>query len=94
MKKIGVLIIILSFFAAAFPAFAQSGSTHEPTLFQIVYDSIVKADQEREKKPWGDITLFEEVQSNLQDLDAASRNAKALSLRKNKSKLAKRKYVK
>ena len=94
MKKIVALVIILSFFAAALPAFAQSGSTHETTLFQLIYDSIVKADQEREKKPWGDITVFEEAQSNLQNLDKASTNAKALSLRKNKGEPVKRKYVK
>lgn len=94
MKKAVALIIILSFFAAALPALAQSGSTHEPTLFQIAYDSIVKADQEREKKPWGDITVFEKAQSNLQNLDKASTNAKALSLRSGKGKLAEQKYVK
>jgi hypothetical protein len=95
MGKIVALIIIIALVVTAMPAFAARGTAaqREKTLFQIARDSIEAADDAREKKPWKDPTVFEDVQKELSALGEKSIEAKALSLRGNEGEIARRRSI-
>jgi hypothetical protein len=93
MVKLIAIIITISLLITAVPAFAQQGGGREKSLFQIAKDSMDEAYRIREKKPWGDIEIFEDVQNELSDLDNRSAAAKNFSLRGNEEELARRRAI-
>lgn len=95
MGKTLALIIITTLILTALPIFtATTAEAGEKTLFQIAYDTMEAADAAREKKPWGDVTVFEDAQKELSALGEKSINAQAQSLRGQEGAVAKRRSVK
>lgn len=89
-KLLVALIIAIALVAAVIPAFAVKAAFAEKTLFQAVSDSIEEEYEAREKKPWKEITVFEDIKEDLSTLDEKAGIAKALSLRGNPREVARR----
>jgi len=86
MKKLGLIVLILSFVLAAMPVFAaQEGKTPEKSLFQIISDTITPTGEASVRTEPQKVVVFQNMSNAINNWDEGAARAKELSLRSSKA---------
>jgi len=86
MKKLGLIVLILSFVLTAMPVFAaQEGKAPEKSLFQIISDTITPIGETNVRTEPQKVVVFQNMSNAINKWDEGAARAKELSLRSNKA---------